>query len=331
MSISARYAQLQDWVNQQLPGKVLQIQSLTGDASFRRYYRVATPRTTYVLADVPPDKETTKPFVDIANALNKLNLPVPEVLAHDEAQGFMLLTDLGDDLLLPSLSKRRVDVLYRQAIDLILDAQTRCQPDTLVLPAYSAELLDQELSYFETWYINKHLGKKLTDDQSVLLQETYKILIDSALEQPMRFVHRDYHSRNLLLVPDNKMIIIDFQDAVFGPITYDIVSLLRDCYISWPRDQVLGWLQQYYDQLIGRELMTGVAWSQFVRWFDWMGLQRHLKVMGVFSRLRYRDDKHEHFTHMPRIAKYILDVCGEYTELTPFREFFNNYLVADLK
>jgi aminoglycoside/choline kinase family phosphotransferase len=290
----------------------------SADASFRSYWRVQAEGRDWIVMDAPPDKEDVGPWLDIAGRLRAAGLNAPEVRAADRVQGFLLLSDLGTRTYLPELSEATVDSLYGDALDALFRMQT--QVDTTGLPAYDAARLTTEMELFETWFLRRHLGYEASCDETDVIEAAMTRLLASAAEQPVAFVHRDYHSRNLMIVPGANPGIIDFQDAVVGPLTYDLVSLLKDCYIEWPLDRVYGWVEAYRQRLVAAGIVS-VGTTRWRRWFDWMGLQRHLKVLGIFARLYYRDGKAGYLKDLPLVLKYTLSTCERYGELAPFGEW----------
>lgn len=315
-----RLVRLQHWLKNGLGLDDYQIAPASADASFRRYFRVSWGDQSRVVMDAPPDKEDTGPFIGIAAQFRKLGLNVPEVLEQDAANGFLLLTDLGSRDYLSILDERNVASLYSAALAALLKLQACAIPAAYPFPPYDRTLLMNEMGLFRDWYLGRHLGMTMSADCQAMLAETFDILADSALSQPQAVVHRDYHSRNLMVCEPNPGIL-DFQDAVIGPITYDLVSLLRDCYIAWPRRQVERWVAQYYEKLLGKEMIRDVGLEQFLRWFDLMGVQRHLKATGIFARLNYRDGKQAYLQDIPRTMGYVKEVTGRYAEFGRFVEF----------
>jgi aminoglycoside/choline kinase family phosphotransferase len=301
-----------------------QMVTVSGDASFRRYFRINYNENGvqkhWIAVDAPPEHENSRQFVDIANVWSAAGVKVPTVFAFDEAQGFMLLEDFGDVLLHPELTADAADGLYKSAIDSLIELQQLAKTDNI--PEYDRELLDREMALFPDWLCEKHLGLVLSSDDKVMLTETFDRLANSALAQPQVIVHRDYHSRNLMVCQANTprhdedfIGIIDFQDAVYGPLTYDLVSLLKDCYIQWPRAQVLAWLA-YFNENSGH--MAKISEDQLIRDFDLMGMQRHLKAAGIFARLSIRDGKHGYLNDVPRTCEYIVQTARLYPEFAPF-------------
>jgi len=305
-------SRLEDWLDSIPTHKLTDIRPASADASFRRYFRVTDSNTgkTLIVMDAPPEKEDCKPFIHITRLLRSVNVNAPDIITMDLEQGFLLLDDLGNRQYLDHLDESSSDDLYNDALMALINMQ-RIHDH---LPSYDKQRLQDEMGLFEPWYLNRHLGITLDDEQKSVLDSIYDVLIDSALEQPQVFVHRDYHSRNLMQVDENNPGVIDYQDAVIGPVTYDLVSLFKDCYIEWPRNRVEHWLDKYL-QLTSIELP--VDRNQFIRWFDLMGVQRHLKVLGIFARLNYRDGKSQYLDDLPLTLKYVVDACNRYDELSP--------------
>jgi aminoglycoside/choline kinase family phosphotransferase len=324
----SRLAALTRWVVEDLGFADGRIEPASADASFRRYFRVTRGADTYIVMDAPPDKENVVPFVRVAQALAGMNLNVPIVLARDEPQGFLFLSDLGTRLYLDELeamdgpkAKGAVDRLYDEALKALVTLQTAGGAAARELPAYDHALLLREMELFPEWFLGRHLGLIVGDEERAMLGRLFDALARSALSQPSGFVHRDYHSRNLLLTADNSPGILDFQDAVRGPVTYDAVSLLKDCYIAWPAERVRGWVSAFREQLILAGIAAGEDTAAFVRWFDLMGLQRHIKVLGIFARLYYRDGKSGYFKDLPRVLDYARATATAYPETAEFAEF----------
>ncbi len=302
------------WARNALNDASLTVQPASSDASFRSYLRTRSRDTSFVIMDAPPDKEDIGAWLDVNARLRAISLSAPEVMAVDRYDGFILMSDLGDTPYLDVLNADSADELYRDAINAMHSMQVRIRPAGL--PDYDAERLRAELELFPEWFLRRHLGLRLAASEQMIIERMFQKLIDSALEQPQVFVHRDFHSRNLMKLGNNNPGIIDFQDAVRGPITYDLVSLLRDCYIEWPQERVMGWVNQYRDRLARASLIEDKE-LRFKRWFDWMGLQRHLKVLGIFCRLAYRDGKTRYLQDLPLTLRYVLDVAGRNKDLGP--------------
>jgi hypothetical protein len=313
--MSERIKALQHWLQADLGIQNAQLVAITNDASFRRYFRLIAEDVSYVVMDAPPDKENCVPFIEVANRLQASGLNAPQILASDLKPGFLLLTDFGSQLYLPALNEAQVESLYGDALDALVVMQTRTSSDNLLL--YDYQSLHREMDLFTDWLLDKHLNLSLSTIEQANLAICFELLSSSALTQPQVFVHRDYHSRNLMIVPNHNPGILDFQDAVKGPITYDLVSLLRDCYISWPLAQVRGWALRHYTQMQPTGILKDVDESKFLRWFDWMGIQRHLKASGIFARLYHRDGKTNYLKDIPRTLGYIVEVSANYPELAP--------------
>lgn len=296
----------------------LRIEPASADASFRSYWRVYGRAGSFVVMDAPPDKEDLAPWLDVDRRLRRAGLNAPEVLASDVVNGWVLMSDLGRQTYLPALRTDTVDRLYGDALTALLRMQT--EVDTEGLPVYDHARLLSELELLPSWFLQRHLGLDPGCAGWERIEIAFDLLLHSALAQPRAFVHRDYHSRNLLVVEGANPGIVDFQDAVFGPLTYDLVSLLRDAYIVWPRQQVLDWAERHRLALRAAGLTDADA-GTWKRWFDWMGLQRHLKVLGIFCRLFYRDGKPGYLGDLPRVLRYTLDVAEEYAELRDFAAF----------
>lgn len=294
---------------------------IAGDASPRRYFRLALPSGNYVVVDAPPATEKNEAFVGVARLLASAGVKVPAVLAVDFERGYLLLEDLGDQLLLPLLDGDSVDALYAQAFA-ALAKMAAANTTGSGLGDYDVALLSEELGRFQAWFVRELLGYAPGEDELAQLDRLSARLVESALQQPRVLVHRDFHSRNLMLADGGELAVIDFQDAVVGPITYDLVSLLRDCYIHWPASQVRGWALAYHELLSARGLVADLDQQQFLRWFDWMGLQRHLKVLGTFARLYLRDGKAAYLDDLPLVIHYVVEISAKYAHEEPtFAEF----------
>jgi N-acetylmuramate 1-kinase len=319
-----RLAALSQWAAQVLQSPHCTVSPASADASFRRYFRTRTPDgKSFIVMDAPPDKEDCGPYMRIAQALRALGLNAPEILAQDLTRGFLLISDLGERLYLGSLNESTVESLYGDAMQALLRLQLGSRR-LAWLPPYDAPLLRREMELFREWYLGRHLGISLTPSQQATLDSIFESLTAEALAQPQGAVHRDYHSRNLMVIPAHNPGILDFQDAVYGPVTYDLVSLLRDCYIAWERDRVEGWVRRYYTQARGMGVSVGTQEGQFLRWFDWMGVQRHLKATGIFARLNHRDGKPGYLKDIPRTLAYVADVAGRYPALAALQELLHD-------
>jgi N-acetylmuramate 1-kinase len=285
------------------------------DASFRRYFRVRSPDGRTVIAmDAPPDKEDCRPFVRVARMLREAGLNAPEVLAQDLDQGFLLVSDLGTRTYLQELTAGNAAQLFGDATDALVRWQLATRPGAL--PPYDEALLQREMNLFPEWYIERHLRRTLTVDQKRSLEGLFQLLAKSALAQPAVYVHRDYMPRNLMVCEPNPGVL-DFQDAVLGPITYDAVCLFRDAFVSWEEAQVLDWSVRYWERAKRAGLPVEQDFGEFWRAFEWMGLQRHLKVLGIFARINYRDGKPQYLEDTPRFIAYARSVAGRYGALAP--------------
>lgn len=311
-----RLTHLTNWLNnQQL--SIEKIAPLAGDASFRRYFRVTTTDNSYIAMDAPPHKENCRPFVAIAEDLNELGVHTPQIQCMDLDQGFLLLSDFGDQILNNVLTADNVNHWYQRCFDELLLIQHHNQLPHHALTPYNNGLYSyyEESSWFVTWYLLQYRQFKLNHQQLAELERAIHLICSNMLEQPQVVVHRDYHSRNIMVTGKADIGVLDFQDAVIGPITYDLISLLRDCYIDWPLEQVHQWVHQYHHRLITEGLLTDCSPEQFLRWFDWTGLQRHLKCIGLFVRLNLRDNKPSYLQYIPRLINYIKQQCQPYPEL----------------
>ena len=274
------------------------------DASFRSYFRAISRGQSYILMDAPPKQENIIPFIKTQRLMYDVGLHVPTIHADDPDLGFMLLEDFGNRLYLDALSEDTVVSLYGDAIQCIHTMQQHIPTDNL--PLYSEALLRSELQLFIDWFIVQHLGESVTEENQKYLDQLFDTLVNNALEQPQHFVHRDYHSRNLMVTKHNSPGILDFQDAILGPVTYDLVSLLRDCYIRWPHEQVFEW-SEAFRQNYNSTHQQDISSEQWQRWFDLMGVQRHLKAIGIFCRLNYRDNKPNFLKDIVRTLDYVIE------------------------
>jgi len=345
-----RAAQFDHWLEKTAPEHGLQAATLrlaSADASFRRYFRIDSSQGSRIIMDAPPDRENCQPFVKVAQLMFDAGLHAPEVLAWDEPQGFMLLTDLGGQTMMQAIDKANPQAnlpLYLLAVDALITWQLASQPD--VLPPYNEALLRRELDLFPDWYLAQHKGLTIDEPMRFTLDNTFKQIIAANLAQPSVFVHRDYMPRNLMVrdedagqffagPPQEKLApsggsavraatsvgaclgVLDFQDAVYGPITYDIASLMRDAFLSWDEDFCLDVTIRYWEKARRAGLPVGDDFGEFYRGVEWMGLQRHLKVAGIFARLTLRDGKPQYLADTPRFINYIRATCARYRELKP--------------
>ncbi|GGC15903.1 aminoglycoside phosphotransferase [Oxalicibacterium flavum] len=288
----------------------------SADASFRRYFRAEDKEgRSWIVMDAPPPQEDVQPFLHVNRLFAQTGVSVPTVVQQDVERGFLLLSDLGSTTYLQALSPDTAHKLYLDAIDSLVLLQTQSQPD--VLPEYDRALLLREMMLFPEWYVGKHLGTTLNDKQQAALNGVFDLLLANNLAQPQVYVHRDYHSRNLMVLPQGNPGILDFQDAVFGPITYDLASLLRDAYIQWDEELVLDWVIRYWERARRAGLPVNPDIDAFYRDFEFMGLQRHLKVLGIFARLYHRDGKDGYLNDLPLVMEYTRKVSYRYKELAP--------------
>jgi aminoglycoside/choline kinase family phosphotransferase len=325
MTSDVRFDALCKWLGSVLPAPMLSIEPASADASFRRYFRITlTPvqsltaggmrGRTLIAMDAPPPNEDCRPFVKVAGMLASADVHAPAVLAQALDQGFLLLSDLGQTTYLSALTEAAAPALYADACAALVRWQLSSAPD--VLPSYDEALLRRELDLFPDWYVARHLGVALDEAQRKALNETFRRILDNNLAQPRVFVHRDYHSRNLMVSTPNPGVL-DFQDAVFGPITYDLVSLLRDAYVEWDEALQIDWAARYWQRARERRLPVADDFGAFWRDFEWMGVQRQLKVLGIFARLHHRDGKDAYLKEMPRVMRYLRSACSRYDELSP--------------
>jgi aminoglycoside/choline kinase family phosphotransferase len=318
----SRLAELTRWVFDDLGFAGSRIAPASVDASFRRYFRVTRGEDTYIVMDAPPEKESLGPFLSVAKILLGMGLNAPVVLAKDPKRGLLLLSDLGNRQYLAELdSVDAADRLYADALGALCTMQTADNVIVRDLPRYSHALLMREMELMPEWFLRRHLGVQISPAERGMLDRLFETLAQSALTQPAAFVHRDYHSRNLLVTADNNPGILDFQDAVWGPVTYDLVSLLKDCYVAWPAPRVTAWALQYRERLLAAGFGSSLPEAEFIHGFDLVGLQRHIKVLGIFARLYYRDGKAQYLEDLPRVLRYTRDAAAAYAETAEFADF----------
>ncbi|WP_323751567.1 aminoglycoside phosphotransferase family protein [Marinobacter sp.] len=324
--MDTRLQQLTDWVRQ-FPGfDSASPEPVSGDASFRRYFRVwretsGQPRTPFIVMDAPPEHENCEPFIAIAKHWHQHHINVPDIAGEDLNQGFLLLEDFGDNLMLGATNADNADTYYRQALDELVRIAQQSAPADYPLPRYDDAMLDREMALFPDWLLEQHLGLSLSNQERALLDTAFSLLKESALTEPVVTVHRDYHSRNLLILDDQTAPgVIDFQDAVTGPVTYDTVSLLKDCYVRWPEEKILEWLEYYRVASLNAGLHRADP-DTFRQWFELMGMQRHLKAAGIFARLAIRDGKTGYLGDIPRTVSYIRDASARQPAFRHFHEW----------
>jgi hypothetical protein len=332
----ARLALIHDWISRGLGLSTQRIEPASSDASFRRYFRAfvggaGAGGRTFVVMDAPPGKEDVRPYLKVSRLLEGLGVHVPHVYETDIERGLLLLEDLGSTLYLARLNAGDdPDVLYGDALQTLVSIQVKGRASAAELPPYDRALLLKEMELMREWFCAKHLGLALSPGDHATVQGAFEFLITEALAQPNGFVHRDYHSRNLMVIRDRNPGVIDFQDAQCGPIGYDLVSLLKDCYIAWPRDRIVGWVKRYRSLLLGSGGPGGRDEREFLRWFDLVGVQRHLKVLGIFARLWYRDGKPGYLADLPLTLEYVRDTCKRYTELADLGRLIEQQFVPGL-
>jgi len=320
----SRRAALEGWLSERLDGARFALTPASEDASFRRYFRATLEDgRSYVAMDAPPDREDCRPFVHVARLLHEAGVHAPRVHAEDLAQGFLLLSDLGECTYLAAINEGNAPRLYADAIEALIRWQLATRPAEL--PCYDEALLRREMQLFPDWYVARHLGRELSGPQREALEAIFALLVKSALAQPKVYVHRDYMPRNLMLSDPNPGVL-DFQDAVVGPITYDMVSLVRDAFVSWDEERVLDWSVRYWESAKQAGLPVDADFGEFWRALEWMGLQRHLKVLGIFARINYRDGKPKYLADAPRFIRYARNVAKRYSALAPL-----NRLLDELK
>ncbi len=315
-----------DWLENDLLLTITHCEPASSDASFRRYFRITTPDGQFIVMDAPPTKENIEPFIRIAKLLTQSQVNVPSIFQQNLTDGFLLLEDFGSECFLDRLNADTANDLYQSAFDSLFKLQTQTPVQNSGLPGYDEPLLHRELAIFDEWFLEQLLDIQIP---AAVWEAVRTLLTASALEQPRTCVHRDYHSRNLMILDRDSPGVIDFQDAVIGPITYDLVSLLRDCYAAWPEQLVEQWRSNYFERLQQAGLIN-CSPSQFKRWFDLIGLQRHLKAIGIFSRLHLRDGKSNYLGDIPRTLNYVITVCAAYPELAEFNDFLHEQVLPAL-
>ena len=319
-----RELQITEWLNNILKNQEYTIKPASSDASFRRYFRIVSNNKSYILMDAPPEKENSKTFVDIANVLFKAGLNVPKIYESDLKEGFLLLSDLGCKTYLDELNHQNAALLYKDAYLALIKIQKNA--DTQSLRLYDDSLLMQELGLFPDWYLKFHKSYEMNDSEKNVLGSIFDLLIKNIKSHAQVFVHRDFHSRNLMLCDgdqDQNPGILDFQDAVKGSIVYDLVSLFKDAYIVWNEEEIMDWLIRYWEQAKQNNLKVQDDFAEFYRDFEWMGVQRHLKVLGIFARLNYRDHKANYLNDLPAVENYLRTACERYKDLHPLLKLIN--------
>lgn len=324
-----RLNRLLQWLQSCFQTSDIVLSSLDGDAGFRRYFRFTHSNKDYIAVDAPKDYCNNEQFVYISNYLSKLGIRVPKIHHYDKENGYFCLEDLGKTLLADVLTPDSVEAYYQSALS-PLYLLSKADISQVELPDYDAAFIHTELNIFTEWLLDKHLALTLTVQEQKLIAQTNEVLVASALEQPKVVMHRDYHSRNIMLSNLSDLSVIDFQDAVKGPITYDVVSLLRDCYVRWPTALVNKVFDNFCEH-VSQELALSVSKEQWRRWFDLMGMQRHIKASGIFARLNYRDGKTHYMKDIPLTLNYIVDVCKLYPELSDFGQFVERRVLSSFQ
>ena len=309
-----RFRALDAWLRSVLQGAAFRIEPASADASFRRYFRVYAADRTVIAMDAPPERENSRAFVRVAALLREAGLNAPEIFERDLAQGFLLVTDLGTRPYLGALNEDNAAALFGDATSALVRWQAASREG--VLPVYDEALLRREVELFPQWYLGRHLGVELSGPQREALEKTFRTILEANLAQPRVYVHRDYMPRNLMVCDANPGIL-DFQDAVYGPVSYDVACLFRDAFVSWDEERVLDGTIRYWEKARRAAIPVPADFAQFWRDVEWMGLQRHLKVLGIFARLHYRDGKAGYLEDTPRFLGYVRHAVGRYRELAP--------------
>lgn len=311
-----RLVRLQQWVAEVLPAPLRVFETASADASFRRYFRAGTAEASYIVMDAPPEHEDCRPYIHVAQLFRAAGANTPEILAENLAEGFLLLTDFGNTTYLSALNEQTADGLYRDANASLIRIQAASRAGEL--PDYDEALLRRELMLFPDWYLARHLEVELSDAQRQVMESAFAAILANNLAQPQVYVHRDWHSRNLMVTDESNPGVLDFQDAVYGPITYDLASIYKDAYIAWDEERVLDWTVRYWEAARKAGLPVRDDFADFYLDFEWMGVQRHIKVLGIFARLYHRDGKAGYLKDMPLVMNYLRRACERYGQLHPF-------------
>ena len=331
----ARLTLIHEWLSRDLGMRPDRVEPASADASFRRYFRVFHQGATSIVMDAPPGKEDVRPYLKVTRLLEKLGAHVPHVHQADTDRGLLLMEDLGGTHYLSRFNAGEdPDRLYGDALRVLAEIQVHGRDAAAELAPYDREALARELGLMPEWFLGKHLALRLSEAESQVIADAFEFLIEAALAQPTVFVHRDFHSRNLMVIEDRNPGIIDFQDALRGPVGYDLVSLLKDCYISWPRERVEKWVKGFRALLRSKgdagAWLSGADDTEFLRWFDLIGVQRHIKVLGIFARLWYRDGKAGYIRDLPLTLEYVRDTCKRYPELAELSRFLEERVVGEM-
>ena len=327
--MSERFESLEHWLKNILKSSDFELVPASEDASFRFYYRLSLDNKTFIVMDAPPQHEDCSAFIEITNKLHDCNVNAPTIHEMDLEQGYLLLSDFGNDLYLDKLNHASVNELYSDAIKALVSMQVLGSVEGL--NNYDESLLRNEINIFKEWLLGRHLRIELNNRQTESIESLFDLLVKNALQQPQVLVHRDFHSRNLMLTKEKNPGVIDYQDAVGGPISYDLVSLLKDCYIKWPKNMIDTWVDFYLNKLVTHGFELEIDREEFQRWFDLMGVQRHLKASGIFARLFHRDNKQGFLKDIPRTLSYIVDLKQTYDELFPLCLLIEESILPRLK
>jgi aminoglycoside/choline kinase family phosphotransferase len=320
-----RQTALETWLRNKCELKDYQLMPLAGDASFRRYFRLVNQNQSYIVMDAPPERENCTPFVAVANALRSIDVKTPEVIAQDLSQGFLLLTDFGDKMYLKELKSNNAVPLYKNALDTLVRLQACKTVAGWTIPHFTVEFMRKEMELFKEWFLVKYLH--LPDSETSMLDPFFDWLTETIGQQPYVFMHRDYHSANLMVLPHNQVGVLDFQDAFIGPVTYDLASLLRDCYIDWPEEWVTELATYYLSRLHENKYLLNVKRDEFLFGFDCVSMQRHLKALITFSRKYIRDRDANYLQHIPRTLNYLLQVSRRYPESAILSQFLKDKVI----
>ncbi|HVY53973.1 MAG TPA: phosphotransferase [Gammaproteobacteria bacterium] len=320
MSVSA----LKTWLQQVCTFSIDSLEEIPGDASFRRYFRLKSDQQTFIVMDASQQRDCFEPFAAITKALLGLGVTTPKVLALDEEKAYMLISDFGSRICLNELNSSNADLLYKNALDVLAVMQACQEISDWHIPRFDQGFMQRELDEFKLWFLERYLQRTLSYEEQQMLAETCHLLTSAAASQPQVFIHRDYHSANLMVLDDSQIGVLDFQDACFGPVTYDLVSLLRDCYIDWPDEKVKQWVFYYYEKLQEQRQLGNTTFTEFMKWFDWMGMQRHMKALFIFVRKYLRDNTDRYLKHLPRTFNYLKNQSSRYPEFQAFYCFLES-------
>ena len=325
--MNKRTEALYAWVKHIINDDIVRIAPLAFDAGTRRYFRVTTLRRTYVAVDAPPSFEKVHEFVQLAAIFKRAGVVVPEVLFSDEERGFLIVTDFGDKLLLSALTPMNADHYYKMAMHILMPIHASCEARIVNTNRLGGAFFRQELEQFVEWYVEKHCQITVDAELRAMFDKVFTQLTQSADSQAQVCCHRDYHSRNLMVLADDRLGVIDFQDAMMGPITYDIASLLRDCYRAWPAEQVTAWVRVFYNAVCDAHVIHGITFETFMQGFDWVGMQRHMKAIATFARKAHRDHDENYLGYIPQALTYLRDVSILYPVFEEFTAFITEHVL----